>query len=80
MEIKFTGILFLLRKRLLINIMRTFIYLFCAISFAFVPNNGLSQNTKITIDSDKVISVEKVFELIKKQTDYTFVYENHLFE
>ncbi|WP_243456841.1 SusC/RagA family TonB-linked outer membrane protein [Polaribacter batillariae] len=60
--------------------MRTFIFLFCTISFALVPNEGLSQNAKIKIDSDKTVSVEEVFELIKNQTNYTFVYENHLFE
>ncbi|AUC86392.1 SusC/RagA family TonB-linked outer membrane protein [Polaribacter sp. ALD11] len=59
--------------------MRTFIYLFCTISFAFVSSEGVSQNAKIKIDSDITISVEEVFELIKKQTDYTFVYENSLF-
>jgi TonB-linked SusC/RagA family outer membrane protein len=40
----------------------------------------MSQNAKIKIDSDKTLSVEEVFELIKNQTDYTFVYENHLFK
>ena len=80
MEIKFTGVFFLLRKKLLTIIMRTFIYLFCAISFAFVPSEGLSQNAKIKIDTDKTISVEEVFDLIKKQTDYTFFYENSLFK
>jgi TonB-linked SusC/RagA family outer membrane protein len=80
MEIKFTGDFFLLRKKLLTTIMKTFIYLFCAISFAFVPSEGMSQNSKIKIDTDKTISVEEVFDLIKTQTDYTFVYENSIFK
>ena len=70
MEIKFTEAFFLSRKKLLTTIMRTFIYLFCTISFAFVSSEGVSQNAKIKIDSDITISVEEVFELIKKQTDY----------
>ncbi|WP_298780120.1 SusC/RagA family TonB-linked outer membrane protein [uncultured Polaribacter sp.] len=60
--------------------MRTFIYLFCSISFALVSNEGVSQNAKIKIDSNITISVEEVFKLIKNQTDYLFVYEKHLFE
>ena len=59
--------------------MKTFIFLFSVISFGFNPVNGFSQNTKIFIDKDKVISVEEVFELISEQTDHTFFYRSSLF-
>ncbi|MDH5414906.1 MAG: SusC/RagA family TonB-linked outer membrane protein, partial [Flavobacteriaceae bacterium] len=55
--------------------MRTFIFLFCSMTFGLNSYNGFSQNAEIQIDSDKQISIEEIFELIKKQTDYQFVYD-----
>ncbi len=79
MKTKFIGIPIWCRKKLLILIMKTFIFLFSVISFGFNPVSGFSQNTKIIIDKDKVISVEEVFELISEQTDHTFFYRSSLF-
>jgi TonB-linked SusC/RagA family outer membrane protein len=80
MKIKFTVILFFLKKELLINLMRIFLILFFTVSFGFTPKNVFSQDTRILIDSDKTITVDEVFELIKEQTDYTFIYKSDLFE
>ena len=80
MENKFTEVFFPLRKRLLMIIMRTFIFLCCTLAFAFSPKLGFSQNAKIVIDADKTLSVDEVFDLIKKQTDYTFIYQSDLFK
>ena len=80
MEINFTKALFLLKKNLLKAIMRTFLFLFCALSFGFTPENGFSQNSKIKINSDVTLSVDEVFILIQQQTDYTFVYTSNLFK
>ncbi|AUP81251.1 SusC/RagA family TonB-linked outer membrane protein [Flavivirga eckloniae] len=85
MEIKLTNVLFFslttgIRKKLLIIIMRTFIFLFCATVFGFSPNNVLSQNAKIKIDADKTLSVDEVFTLITDQTDYAFIYQADLFK
>ena len=80
MKIKLTNRFFYFRKILLMNLMRTFILLFCSTVFSFTSGNLLSQNAKITIDSDKTISVDEVFEIIKSQTDYTFLYQENLFE
>ncbi|MGY0427142.1 MAG: SusC/RagA family TonB-linked outer membrane protein, partial [Polaribacter sp.] len=55
--------------------MKTVIFLFCSLVFSFNSNKGFSQNTKIKIDADKTISVVEIFNLIKKQTDYQFVYD-----
>lgn len=68
------------RKRLFVFMMRTFIFLFCSIVFGFNHNDGFSQNVKIEINSDKTISIIEAFEIIKKQTDYTFIYKTKSFE
>ncbi|MCK0132142.1 SusC/RagA family TonB-linked outer membrane protein [Flavobacteriaceae bacterium F08102] len=59
--------------------MKTFIFLFCTSIFSFTSVDIFSQNAKITIDRDKVISVDEVFEIIKDQTDYRFIYREHMF-
>jgi TonB-linked SusC/RagA family outer membrane protein len=80
MEINFKYVLFLTRKRILKTIMKSFIILFCGVAFGFSPNFGFSQNAKILIESDVTLSVEQVFELIQKQTDYSFIYGEDLFK
>jgi TonB-linked SusC/RagA family outer membrane protein len=54
--------------------------LFFTSTFAFTPNNIVSQNSKISIYQDKTLSVDEVFELIKQQTEYIFFYEKGLFK
>tara|TARA_R110002051_G_scaffold299698_1_gene366902 strand:+ start:140 stop:3625 length:3486 start_codon:yes stop_codon:yes gene_type:complete len=80
MKIKLTKVLFCHGKKLLTTIMRTFIFLFCTTIFSFSPNDILSQNTKIVINMDKTVSVDEIFDLIKNQTDYTFIYQEDLFK
>ena len=80
MKINLTKVFFCIKKKLLINIMRTFIFLFCTTIFSFSSDNMLSQNTKIKIDIDKTLTVDEVFELIRNQTDYTFIYQEDLFK
>ncbi|MDQ6470829.1 SusC/RagA family TonB-linked outer membrane protein [Flavobacterium sp. LHD-80] len=60
--------------------MRTFIFLFCTTIFGFSPVNLFSQNTKVVIASDKTVTVDEVFDIIKQQTDYTFIYQEDLFK
>ncbi|MEN2413639.1 SusC/RagA family TonB-linked outer membrane protein [Flavobacterium mesophilum] len=60
--------------------MRTFIFLFCTAIFGFSPANVFSQNTKIVIAADKTVTVDEVFDIIKQQTDYTFIYQEDLFK
>ncbi|WP_346880940.1 SusC/RagA family TonB-linked outer membrane protein [uncultured Algibacter sp.] len=62
-------------KRLIKIIMKSCFLLFCSLAFSFNTSTGFSQNTKIVIDSDKSITVEDVFKLIKSQTDYSFIYD-----
>lgn len=65
-------------KGLLNLMMRTFIVLFCTSVFSFNTSNGFSQNAKIVIDSDTLISVPDIFTLIEDQTDYQFIYDVNL--
>jgi TonB-linked SusC/RagA family outer membrane protein len=80
MDIKLTNSCFLLEKRFLKIIMKTFIFLSCAIVFALTPEGVISQNLKIKVEQDKILTVDEVFELIMDQTDYKFIYEKGIFD
>lgn len=80
MEIKLTETFFYFRKKTLINLMRTFIFLCCFTAFSLTPGNVSSQNAKIKIDADRTITVDQVFEIIKEQTNYRFIYRSNLFD
>lgn len=79
MKTKFNAKLLPLPKGVLIFIMRVFILFFCISSFGFNSDELFSQNAKIKIDKSESISVEDAFQLIKLQTDYTFIYPSNLF-
>lgn len=80
MKINLTNAFFFSRKKLIMNIMRTFIFLFCVTVFGFSPRNSLSQNAKIVIEADKIITVDEVFDIIIQQTNYNFIYQEDLFK
>ncbi|OEK08956.1 hypothetical protein A8C32_13685 [Flavivirga aquatica] len=44
------------------------------------PSHVLSQNSKITIEEDKVVSADDVFNIISNQTDYRFIYHEDMFK
>lgn len=79
MKIKLTNVFFCLRKKIIINVMRTFIFLFCSTIFGFTPGNIFSQNAKIVIETDKILTVDEIFDIIKEQTNYNFIYQENLF-
>ncbi|MCR8668940.1 SusC/RagA family TonB-linked outer membrane protein [Aestuariibaculum sp. M13] len=60
--------------------MRTFFLLFCTTVFSFSPTDGMSQNAFVKIDTDKVLTVDEIFDLIMSQTDYTFIYQVDMFK
>ncbi|WP_282135767.1 SusC/RagA family TonB-linked outer membrane protein [Seonamhaeicola maritimus] len=60
--------------------MRTFIFLLCATVFGFTPVNIMSQNAKVKITEDKTMTVDQVFDIIKQQTDYRFIYKSDMFK
>ncbi len=80
MEFKSTNLCFSIRKQVLKFIMRTFIFLFCTAVFSFSSGDLLSQNSKIVIDADKTLTIDEVFDMIDKQTDYSFVYQSDMFK
>lgn len=80
MEIKLTKVLLYSRKTLIINIMKIFIFLFCSTIFGFTSGNLFSQNAKIFIEADKTVTVDEVFNILKQQTNYTFIYHVDLFK
>jgi len=80
MKIKLTNACFLFRNQQLMIIMRTFIFLFCTTLFALNPSEIISQNSKIKIKENKIVTVDEVFDLIMDQTDYKFFYEEGIFK
>ena len=78
MKIKLTTALYYFKERLFLTIMKTFIFLFCTTVFSFTARNAFSQE-KIKIDHDQLVTVDQVFKIIKKQTDYRFIYPKELF-
>lgn len=79
MEINLTSVFFRTRKKLLINIMRFFVFLCCLSAFSLSPHTLESQNARVTIDADKIVTVDEVFDLIMKQTNYKFIYQEGIF-
>ena len=70
----------IIRKKLLINFMRTFFLLLCTSVFSLNSGFVFSQNVFIEIEKDNSLSIDQVFELIRDQTDYTFIYHSELFK
>ncbi|WP_157757688.1 SusC/RagA family TonB-linked outer membrane protein [Pseudalgibacter alginicilyticus] len=60
--------------------MRAFILLFCTSVFSFSSGDLLSQNSKIVIDTDTILTIDEVFDIIYKQTDYSFAYKSEIFK
>ena len=80
MEIRSIPTCFLLRKQNLKALMRTFIF-FCYFSvFGAYSSNVISQDATISIDNDKVVTVDEVFKSISEQTNLKFIYHEDLFK
>ncbi|MFL9832020.1 TonB-dependent receptor [Flavobacterium sp. ST-87] len=60
--------------------MKTFILLFCTTVFSFSPNTVFTQNVKITVDKDKIVTIDEVFDLLREQTDFIFIYQEDMFK
>ncbi|MFI2744316.1 SusC/RagA family TonB-linked outer membrane protein [Zhouia sp. PK063] len=56
--------------------MKTFIYLLCTTTFAFHSGRSFSQNAPVTIQKKQTLTIAQMFEIIKAQTDYRFVYRD----
>ncbi len=65
-------------RRLLSTIMKTFIFLLCTTVFGLNGETSFPQE-KVTIKQSQLVKVEKVFKIIKQQTNYRFLYPKVLF-
>ncbi len=80
MRYNFTNAALLPKRGFFKLIMRVFVFLCCTLSFGFNTESVLSQDAQILINSYRTVTVRQVFELIKTQTDYKFIYRNDLLE
>lgn len=78
MKIKLPNSHFLYRKLLLL-LMKTLIFLLCTTVFGFSAKTSFSQE-RIVVSQDQMASVDDVFHMIRKQTNYRFIYSKKLFE
>jgi len=65
-------------QRLFLYLMRTFIFLLCTTMFGLTTRTTFSQE-KVTVATDRTLTVDEVFDLIKTQTKYRFIYPQDLF-
>ena len=80
MKIKIIKAVFYKRKSISTLIMRAFIIFISLTFFSFAPSDALSQNAKIIIKNNQKATVDQVFDLIKQQTKYRFVYRSDMFD
>lgn len=78
MKFKLTKAVHVLNCWLIKIIMRVFIFFLCTTVFGWNTANTFSQE-KIVIKKDQTVNVDKVFKLIKKQTDFRFIYPKNIF-
>lgn len=78
---KFASIqIFSPRRKLLIKLMKSFILGLCTSVLSFANNGAFSQNVKIMIDEDMIVTVDEVFKIIRSQTRISFIYQKDLFK
>ncbi|WP_108246688.1 SusC/RagA family TonB-linked outer membrane protein [Muricauda brasiliensis] len=80
MKIKPTGSRGDVLSRPLHLLMRIFILLCCTTVFSLTPKDLFSQGTKIKVERDQEVTVEEVFEMITRQTKYSFMYPSDMFK
>ncbi len=78
MKTKFTVTILIKRKCVFLAILKSFIFFFCTAVFSSSNGNLLSEDVKITIDADKIVTVEEALDMIARQTEYSFVYRPDL--
>ncbi|MFY0712631.1 SusC/RagA family TonB-linked outer membrane protein [Seonamhaeicola sp. NFXS20] len=79
MEIKLTNDLFHPWKRISKFIVKTLLLLCYTTVFSFTTDSLLSQNAKVAIHSDRTVTIFEVLELIRNQTECTFIYQSDIF-
>lgn len=79
MKIKLSNFCFRSRKRFLLITMRIIIFFMCTTVFCLNAENSFSQE-KIFIKKSQLVTVDYVFKIIKKQTNFNFIYNKELFK
>src|SRR5690606_18960224 len=80
MKIHFSDFLSFKKKRQLPLLLKTF-QLICFLTlFGFTSSAVFPQNAEIIIKADRTVPIEEVFEILKEQTDHSFIYSVNLFE
>jgi len=80
MKINQTNTRLIFGQRFLKIIMRTLLFTLCFTVFSLAPKKSLSQNAKIIIKTDKIVTIDEVFTMISDQTDYNFIYSDDCFD
>ncbi|MEI6866677.1 TonB-dependent receptor [Flavicella sp.] len=80
MKNKLTYTFLFFKEKLLITIMKTYMFLYLTTALSFTPINVLSQDSKIMINVDKTLTVDEIFDLLMQQTDYKFIYQEGTFD
>lgn len=80
MKIEIINHFFFLKRKFLLTCMKAFILFFCTVAFSFTSNKVFTQNVKIVVDKDKLVTIDEVFDLVRVQTDYVFIYQEDLFK
>lgn len=80
MKIKSIKAVFCKRKSISSLIMRAFILFLSLTFFSFAPSGALGQNIKIMIKNDQKATIDQIFDIIKQQTKYRFIYPSDMFE
>lgn len=78
MQFKLINLFFLFRERVLLLIMKTCIFLIVITFFGFTSEYSFSQE-KVIIEKDQLATVNQIFKIIKKQTQFNFVYPKDAF-
>ena len=79
MKIKLAICCSFIRGRLLHQIMKTFIFLLCTTVFSLNIENAFSQE-RVVIEQDQLVKVDRVFKIIRSQTNFDFIYPKKLFK
>ncbi|QTD36910.1 SusC/RagA family TonB-linked outer membrane protein [Polaribacter batillariae] len=67
-------------QRKFLLLMRVFVFFFFTTVFSFNTENALSQNTKIVIEHNETLNIHEVFDIIRDQTNHSFIYHESLFD
>lgn len=80
MQIKLTNVFLQKWRHILKFVMKSFILLCCTTVLGFSSDHLFSQDAKVTIDTDKTVTIFEVLEMIGQQTDCTFIYQSDIFK